>query len=336
VTELRKDPFTGRWAVIAEGRGARPNEHASRAPSGTTDPNCPFCEGREESTPPEVAALRAPGLPGNGPGWTARAIPNKFPSLGGPPNPAPVRAPSGGAVTDGAGVHQVVIESPHHAPGLPGLSADALRALFRFFRERVAAVEDAPGIAAVLLFENWGPESGGTLWHPHAQIAGFPELPPALAEESRRFDREPRCPLESATEGERFDESRVVSADEQFTAYAPFGSEHPYELRIVPHAHRASFTDAPDAEVRRLAELVPRLLRALDRVVPGVSYNWWVHGAGAGLPTTFHWHAELIPRIVRPDGFELGAGLPVNPVTPEAAATRLRAALESETAPAAR
>jgi UDPglucose--hexose-1-phosphate uridylyltransferase len=336
VSELRKDPFTGRWTIVAEGRGARPNEHASHAPTATADPNCPFCEGREDRTPPELSALRAPGLPANGPGWTARTIPNKFPSLGGPTNPEFTRPPSGGSVVEAAGQHEVVIESPQHAPGMPLLAAPARRSLFRYFRERVAAVAGSTDVAAVLLFENWGPESGGTLWHPHAQVAGFPQVPPVLAEESRRFAAEAPCLLESVTAAEIFETARVVFADAQFTAYAPFGSEHPYELRIVPHAHRASFTDASDEEVDRLAELLPRVLRALDRVVPGVSYNWWIHGAGRGVPSSFHWHVEVVPRIVRPDGFELGAGVMVNPVAPEAAARQIRAAFEDDSPTSAR
>lgn len=301
-----------------------------------SDPSCPFCEGREDRTPPEVAALRGAGLPTNGPGWTVRAIPNKFPSLGGPPATIAVRAPSGGSVLDASGVHQLVIESPQHAPGMPHLGAPALRALFRFLRAQVAEVEASPGVAAVLLFENWGPESGGTLWHPHAQIGGFAETPPVLAEESRRFAGEGRCLLESVTEAEIFETSRIVLADERFTAYAPFGSEHPFELRIVPHVHRPTFTESSEDELDRLADLLPRLLRALDRVVPGSSYNWWVHGAGRSTPSAFHWHVEVVPRIIRPDGMELGAGMMVNPVAPESAATRIRAALEDEKSPSAR
>lgn len=336
MSELREDPFTGRWSVIAEGRSARPNEHATRAPVATSDPNCPFCEGHEDRTPPEVAALRAPGLPANGPGWTARAIPNKFPSLGGPPSLSTLRVPHGAIRREGSGIHQVVIETPTHSPGLPNLDAVALRPLFRFFRDRVAAVEATTGIAAVELFENWGPESGGTLWHPHAQIAGFGEVPPVLASEAARFAASSRCLLESVTESERSDGSRLVAADERFSAYAPFGSEHPYELRIVPRSHRASFADASDDEIDGLAALLPRLLRAIDAVAPRVSYNWWLHGAGHGLPPSFHWHVEITPRIVRPDGFELGSGLLVNPVPPETAATQLRAAFEGASGPSAR
>jgi UDPglucose--hexose-1-phosphate uridylyltransferase len=65
--------------AIAPARAARPG-----AKSGELDPpseeelvSCPFCEGREDRTPPEVLALpvvagRAPDTPG----WQVRVVPN--------------------------------------------------------------------------------------------------------------------------------------------------------------------------------------------------------------------------------------------------------------------
>jgi UDPglucose--hexose-1-phosphate uridylyltransferase len=333
VSELRKDPFTGRWAVIAEGRGARPNEHATRPPRATADPDCPFCEGHEDRTPAERAALRPTGSSADGPGWTARAIPNKFPSLGGPRGGSPPA--SRGPIFEtypADGVHEVIIESPTHSPSLAGLPQPHRRALFRFFRDRVRAVESDPSVASVLLFENWGPESGGTLWHPHAQLAGFPRVPTELAAEERRFAATDGCLLEDVTDAELGDGRREVVLDPLFAVITPFGSEHPYELRLVPRAHRSSFASATDAEVDRLADLLPALLGAIDRVAPGGSYNWYVHGAGRSTPPGFHWHLDIVPRVVRPDGFELGSGWMVNPVPPEVAATRVGAALDEASA----
>ncbi|HTW77651.1 MAG TPA: DUF4931 domain-containing protein [Thermoplasmata archaeon] len=329
MSELRRDPFTGRWVVIAEGRGARPNEHAGRPPAAAADPDCPFCAGHEDRTPPETAALRTPGSPANAGGWTARAIPNKFPTLGSARSvPVGIAPPPGGDALEGAGIHEVVIENPDHSPGLAGLPRSARRALFRFFRERVRSIEADPTIASVLLFENWGPESGGTLWHPHAQIAGFPLVPARIAEEERRFAAGDGCALERATEAERAAGRRVLVDDPRITIVAPFGSEHPYELRIVPRTHRPSFASASDDEIDRLADLLPEALAALLQVQPGASYNWFVHGAGRATPASFHWHIEVVPRLVRPDGFELGSDLMVNPVPPERAAAELTASLE--------
>jgi UDPglucose--hexose-1-phosphate uridylyltransferase len=283
-------------------------------------------------TPPESAALRPPGSPSNGPGWRARAIPNRFPTVDGVPGSVP---PDLGTFTSqpGEGVHEVVIEGPQHSPGLAYLPPEQRRDVFRFLRDRVRDLTARPGIANVLLFENWGPESGGTLWHPHAQLVGLPFVPPRVAEERDHFQKAPAggCLLESIVDAERKAAARLVSDAPSMVAYAPFASEHPFETWIVPKRHGASFGDATDTEVDRLAELLPAVLRALATAWPGSSYNWFVHGLGATAPggAAFHWHVEVVPRLVRPDGFDLGAGVPVNPVAPEAAATALAAGLET-------
>lgn len=328
MSELRRDPFTGRWAVVAEGRSARPNDYAARPPTESSDGDCPFCEGREERTPPEVAAVRGGGSHPNGPGWSVRAIPNRFPTLGGEPGaPAAGLGPGRPERRPGVGVHEVVIESPRHSPAMPYLGAEQLRELFRFLRGRLRAIEARPGIASVLLFENWGPESGGTLWHPHAQLVGTDQIPATLAEEARRFREHAggTCLLEEVVVAEEEDATRVVFADDSWTVVAPFGSEHPYEMRLVPRHHAPSLSEATDPEVDALARLLPHMLRALDRVAKGASYNWVVHALGpATSPSpSFHWHVEVLPRLVRPDGFELGAGVAVNPLRPEEAAARL-------------
>jgi UDPglucose--hexose-1-phosphate uridylyltransferase len=333
MSELRRDPFSGRWTVIVSGRSARPNEHVGAPPNAAADSNCPFCEGGEGRTPPEVAAVRPPGSAANGPGWKARVIPNKFPTLGGdqpagalaaPPHPPSEYLP-------GSGVHEVVIESPRHSPGMPWLEPEHLRSLFRLFRDRLRALEASPAIVSATLYENWGPESGGTLWHPHAQIVATQVVPPRLVEEADRFAGAGgrNCLLERVTRDDLADRRRVVHHDDLFTVVAPYGSEYPFELRMVPQRHAASLSSASDAEVDALAIRLPQLLRALGNVLESPSYNWVVHGLGSAAPgrDAFHWHVELLPRLVRRDGFDLGSGFAVNPVAPEEAAQRVGASL---------
>ncbi len=38
----------------------------------------------------------------------------------------------------------------------------------------------------------------------------------------------------------------------------------------------------------------------------------------------YHWHLELVPRVLRASGLDVGVGLPINPVPPEKAARVLR------------
>ena len=97
---LRRDPLSGAWTVIATGREARPTTSAARAPrqaargGGSPRPSCPFCEGHEQMTPPELDALRPDGSAPDTPGWTVRVVPNKYPVF--------------------EGGHEVVVHSPSH------------------------------------------------------------------------------------------------------------------------------------------------------------------------------------------------------------------------------
>ncbi len=312
---------------------ARPNEYGAAAPSLPSD--CPFCAGHESWTPPEVAAFGTPGRTPNGPGWTVRAIPNKFPTVApdaGPPrdraeDPTLARQP-------GFGHHEVVIESPEHAPLFPYFSGARAREVLAMVRARLEVLSSTPGVASLVVFENSGPESGGTLFHPHAQIVALPEVPPRLAEEAEAAARVARAPgggclFEAVLDDERRAATRVLADTPEVTAYAPFASENPYEVRLVPRRHSGSMAEATDRELGRVAEILPALLRALQAIVPGASYNYVARSFASGRAesATYHWHLDVLPRLVRPDGFEVGAGIAVNPVSPEAAAQRIRSAL---------
>jgi UDPglucose--hexose-1-phosphate uridylyltransferase len=334
VSELRKDPITGHWVVIAEGRTARPNEYAA-TPRASSSADCPFCEGNEKRTPPEISAIRRDGATRDGPGWTVRTIPNRFPTLeAGAPKNAAGSTETFFEEQPGYGHHEVIVESPKHEPVLPFLESHQAQKVIRIFRDRIKALAAKPRVRTVVLFENYGPESGGTLMHPHAQIVGAPVIPPLLAEEvegMRRFARKNpgACLLEKIGNEERRLGARVVVDDDAFLAITPFASRYPYEILLMPQRHSASITEATDAELTRLAELLPALLRAELAVNASLSYNFFIHVAPNPLKShpEFHWHVEITPRLVRPDGFELGTGITVNPVSPEAAAPALRAAL---------
>src|SRR5262245_17912464 len=109
--ELRKDPITGRWVIIAADRHKRPNDFRIERASVARVESCPFCPGHESMTPPEVLAFRSGGGPPNGAGWEVRVVPNKFPALR-----------VGGALDlegeglfdrmNGFGAHEVIIETP--------------------------------------------------------------------------------------------------------------------------------------------------------------------------------------------------------------------------------
>ena len=89
--ELRKDPIVGRWVIIADERAKRPHDFKSEAPPPADPATCPFCEGHEDNTPPEIIAYRNYGSRPNGPGWRIRVVPNRFPGPQGRRQPQQAR-----------------------------------------------------------------------------------------------------------------------------------------------------------------------------------------------------------------------------------------------------
>src|SRR5438045_5893146 len=77
--QLRRDPITSRWVIVAPERAERPQAILRMPPQPEQGP-CPFCPGNEALTPPELLVHRQSGR-ADGPGWSLRVVPNKFPAL---------------------------------------------------------------------------------------------------------------------------------------------------------------------------------------------------------------------------------------------------------------
>src|SRR3989442_14622120 len=179
--ELRKDPVVGRWVIIATERARRPPDFATE-PVRPRTTACAFCEGHEQQTPPEILAGRPPDGQSNGPGWTYRVVPNKFPAL----RIEGELEPSGEGLFDrmnGVGAHEVVIETPRHDASLADLAVDAVADVLFAFRERMLDLKKDPRFAYVLVFKNHGEAAGASLEHPHSQLIATPIIPIMVAEE---------------------------------------------------------------------------------------------------------------------------------------------------------
>ena len=81
LSELRQDPTTKEWVILALERGKRPQHKPRRKITDELpdwDETCPFCIGNEHQTPSEV--FRIP-LSGSAAGWGVRVVPNRFAAL---------------------------------------------------------------------------------------------------------------------------------------------------------------------------------------------------------------------------------------------------------------
>ena len=99
--EIRLDQLTGLRTILSPARADRPFDFRGFPTESNDDARakCPFCEGREDRTPPETWADRPGGGDPDTPGWRVRAVPNLYPALAQVWEDDAPTAPQGGAET---------------------------------------------------------------------------------------------------------------------------------------------------------------------------------------------------------------------------------------------
>jgi galactose-1-phosphate uridylyltransferase len=194
------------------------------------------------------------------------------------------------------------------------------------------AIADATAAAQtdyLQVVQNWGAQAGARTNHLCLDLYDLPLIPHRVGEElggaARFVIREGECPWCRLVREETRSRERLVWEDTATVAFAPWGSRSPFEVWIVPRDHQADFGRTDDAAVRATAQALRQVLGSLGASLDGPPYNLVLHTAPLRerVDATFHWHWEIHPRLREIAGLELGTGLPVNPVSPEAAVEEL-------------
>jgi UDPglucose--hexose-1-phosphate uridylyltransferase len=229
--------------VIAPGRARRPGAARGQIEPATQAEldSCPFCEGREERTPPETLTLPAREPP-NSPGWRVRVVPNLYPAFE---------------------RQEVVVHSPAHVRSFAELDDDQVALVAEAWRSRARAAREE-GLGYLHALVNEGREAGASLPHSHSQLVWLREPPSAVADE--RVAELPRLLAR--------DELRVAETA-RIAALAHPAGRGPYELLVVPldREDDAFASERLDEALRLLADIVERL-RDVEGIVP---WNAWLH-----------------------------------------------------------
>lgn len=332
MSELRQDIATKRWVIVSKERAKRPHQFLKQAvvqeePDHRDD--CPFCEGNEMQTPPEVYALRNGSEP-NQPGWKVRVVPNKFAALS-PAAKWEIKHPEIFTTINGYGSHEVIIETPQHNQTLATLPQEQVELVLQAVLQRMRTLAQDNRIAFVQVFRNHGAAAGTSLIHPHSQLIATPIVPTNIREEieeARRFyDDRVTCVYCYMLAKELESGERTVLSTEHYVVLTPFASRFPFELMILPRQHSASFVaEAKGEDIAPLAEALRRTLLLLYRAANNPDYNAVLHTAPLrdSCMDYYHWHLEIVPRLTTPAGFELGSGIYITTAIPEETAAYLR------------
>lgn len=180
---------------MAPNRRRRPGapEGLIEEPTDAELDECPFCEGREDRTPPEVFRV------GGDASWTVRVVPNLYPAFE---------------------RQEVVVHSARHVRTFAELSDEEVAATAEAWRSRVQAARDE-GFPYVHALVNEGRVAGSSLPHTHSQLVWLREPPPEVARER------------SEALGELLAEPELLVAErEGLAAVVHRAGRLPYELLI--------------------------------------------------------------------------------------------------------
>ncbi|MBI3014445.1 MAG: galactose-1-phosphate uridylyltransferase [Candidatus Tectomicrobia bacterium] len=324
--EIRLNPITGDWVIIATERARRPEEFVKKEEKKTLpaySPECPFCPGNEEKTPGETFRIH------DGTSWQVRVVPNKFAALSrdGEPDHKAVGLRKS---LNGVGVHEVIVETPQHHMTTALLPPDQVRRILQASLDRYRTIYQDPRVQQVILFKNHGEGAGTSLEHPHSQIVGTPVI---SSEIRLRFDRALRymdemgeCLFCRVLTDELEEETRIVAQNSGYVAFVPYAALSPFHLWIFPRRHRSFFGGLEDLELEPLAELLRLTLAKLYYGLNNPDYNYVVRSVPAVDPKReyFHWYMSIVPRLSKAAGFELGSGMFINTALPEQSARLLR------------
>lgn len=210
------------------------------------------------------------------------------------------------------------------------MGLDELENIFWAYRDRIIDLKKDGRMRYVLIYKNSGEAAGSTLGHTYSLLLALPIVPRNIADElhgaGKHFEYKERCIYCDIIRQEIQLELRVVSETKNFIAIEPFAPRLPFETWIIPKRHSCRFEEIEPKEVGDLAVIFKDVLSRLDCALSDPPYNYAVHTApfDSAYERFYHWHVEIIPRIVTQGGLEFGSDIYVHSTMPEDAAAFLK------------
>ncbi len=326
--EFRQDPITGRCVIIASNRSNRPRHYDGQTELAYSLA-CPFCEGNEIMTPPEIYAQREPQSLADTPGWRVRAVPNKYPALENYRQWSEANQ-SHYKLWAGVGVHEVIIENPHHIVNIGALDENQFVNILRAYQARLATLREDRRWRCLLIYKNHGEAAGATLEHVHSQVIALPFVPQEVSEEltgaNRHYRSTGACFYCAMSQTESASGTRLVTSTERFVALCPFAPRFSYETWILPKHHSATFESSSHEDILDLARALRNVIIKLNGALGNPAFNYFIHSLPPqeSAEHQYHWHIEILPQVAKAAGLEWGSGIHLNSVSPEDAARLLR------------
>ncbi len=214
------------------------------------------------------------------------------------------------------GIHDVAIESCEHELKLRDMDVELIYNFLIMIKTRAQNLCNMDYLENIQIFKNDGRNSGASLEHSHWQIVSTDFIPHKTAIISSNFSKyftdHKKCILCSS------DEVINVLEDELFILSIPKASYGSISFRLFPKAHKNSFVELSDREVRSLAYMLKKAANLVYYLDESASFNVLFFSEPANKKNRgFHFFVDIVDRKGSFGGFELSTGDFVNSTLPE-------------------
>lgn len=332
-SELRFDPVSKDWVVIATGRAKRPESFKEKKKTKKSKSFCPFCLINGQETPTlifvngeKISFQSGDSIPRN---WTTIVFPNKYPAFCPGKNLEQRTEGKLFQKMNAVGFHEVVVTRDHRRH-LAQFTAQQIKELFDVYQERYLFLSKKEFVKHISIFQNHGREAGASIVHPHSQIITTPlvdiDINETMSNAQKFFQENQKCVYCSMNDYEKKNGVRIVFENEKFLALCPFASKTAFEVVITPKQHSPYFEQIEEKEKWLLAEAFQSVFVALDKTLDKLSYNFYLHTAPCDGQKYdyYHWRFTILPKTAIAAGFEMGARMEISTIEPEKAAVYLK------------
>ena len=315
--EIRKNPFTNEWIIFSETRQTRPDREKGF---------CPLCTGSEE-VPDFTKPLR---------------IPNKFPALSFEEEHKKSKKGDFELKIGGYGRCELIVYTDIHNAKFVDLTEEEIMQIFEQWMGATKEFSQNRDLKYVLPFENYGPEVGATLIHPHGQLYAYPFVPNYIQSEFDTINQYKKthgsCMICDYIASEIESEKRIINQDSSIVNIVPYFARYAYDMFIYPKRHVNFLHQCTRTEFLSLITCIRKSILALNDVFKKeISYSLSLHQAPMNVKGSSNYH--LYFKLHTPQrnvkshkllgAVETSTMTYINGTLPETAAKKLRTSWES-------